>query len=60
MKDVTLDFKKRDVSYNNMETMTYAELETRTYAELQNEFYQEVEPKEVTIKLKQHIKDVIL
>lgn len=60
MKEITLDLKKRDVTIQNMETLTYEELETKTYRELQEEFYEKPEPKQKQIRLTQPIKEVKL
>lgn len=60
MKEVELDLKKRDVSYNNIETMTYEDLEKKTYAEIENEFYRQPPVKMVEVKLIEPVKEVRL
>jgi len=59
-KQIGLDFKKRDVSYNNLETLTYAEMETKTYEEIENELYPVKSPKPVSLMLMEPIKEVRL
>ena len=59
MKEVRIDdIKQRDVSFEKTETLTFAEMETMTYAELENKYYQVREPKDVTLRLIEPIKDV--
>lgn len=60
MKQINIDFKKRDISYNNLETLTYAEMETKTYEEIENELYQVKAPKQVSVGLMEPIKEVRL
>jgi len=59
-KQIDLDFKKRDISYNNLETLTYVEMEAKTYEELENELYQIKVPKQVSLKLSEPTKEVRL
>lgn len=60
MKQIDLDIKQRDTTYEKMETMTYEELETKTYRELQEEYYQEPVPIRKEIRLTEPVKEVIL
>lgn len=60
MKQINLNIKQRDTTYDNMETMTYEELETKTYREIQEEYYEEPAPKRIEIRLIEPVKEVIL
>jgi hypothetical protein len=60
MKQIEIDIKQRDTTYDNMETMTYEELEGKTYREIQEEYYQEPTPKRIEIRLIEPTKEVRL
>jgi len=55
MKQIDLDFKKRDISYNNLETLTYVEMEAKTYEELENELYEVKMSKQPGWKVRKHL-----
>lgn len=60
MKQINLDLKKRDVTIQNIETLTYEELETKTYREIEEEYFDKPEPKTKQIRLTQLTKEVKL
>jgi hypothetical protein len=60
MKQIEIDIKQRDTTYEKMETMTYEELQAKTYRELQEEYYQEPTPKRIEIRLIEPVKEVRL